>query len=334
MIRYEFSILRFFCLFLIVSGWSVKTVNFSPILFREEWRSEEPTIPPLRTQITDTTSTLTDLQKSRLTSTLVAFEKRKGSQIAVLVVGSTLDWSVEEYAVKVFESWKLGRQGVDDGILIVVAIGDHKTKIEVGYGLEGVVPDVIAKRIIEDYMIPQFREGNYYKGISDAVDALIAKIDGEELPAASGKVADSLFENSESIERISEFVRTAIMTVVALVFLFVALAILFFVLGLFGKLLGLLIGNRISNVFSVIIFVILGLFWSIPLWLLTPGVILLSSLVLIDYRSFSGGSSSRGGGSSSRDSFSGGFGGSSGGGGDSWSGGGGSSGGGGASGSW
>ncbi|MDI7182982.1 TPM domain-containing protein [Leptospira santarosai] len=311
MIRYEFSILRFFCLFLIVSGWSVKTVNFSPILFREEWRSEEPTIPPLRTQITDTTSTLTDLQKSRLTSTLVAFEKRKGSQIAVLVVGSTLDWSVEEYAVKVFESWKLGRQGVDDGILIVVAIGDHKTKIEVGYGLEGVVPDVIAKRIIEDYMIPQFREGNYYKGISDAVDALIAKIDGEELPAASGKVADSLFENSESIERISELVRTAITTVVALVFLFL-------ISGIPGKLFGLLIGNRISSVFSVIIFVILGLFWSISLWLLTPGAILVWFFVLID-RSFSGGSSSRGGGSSSRDSFSGGFGGSSGGGGASGS---------------
>ncbi|EMM87918.1 hypothetical protein AYB33_17210 [Leptospira santarosai] len=309
MIRYEFSILRFFCLFLIVSGWSLKTVNFSPILFREEWRSEEPTIPPLRTQITDTTSTLTDLQKSRLTSTLVAFEKRKGSQIAVLVVGSTLDWSVEEYAVKVFESWKLGRQGVDDGILIVVAIGDHKTKIEVGYGLEGVVPDVIAKRIIEDYMIPQFREGNYYKGISDAVDALIAKIDGEELPAASGKVAGSDSASSSATDGpdpsrpITAFI----------------------ILVVLGKWFGFLFGNGLSGGIGAVLFVILGLFWSITLWLLIPGAFLLWFFILAN----------KGGiGSSSWGSSSGGGGGSSGGGGDSWSGGGGSSGGGGASGSW
>ncbi|WP_061235119.1 TPM domain-containing protein [Leptospira weilii] len=175
------KIFFFVCLFLCTAGIHLKTGNPHSIFIIELWKAEDPIIPPLRTQITDTTSTLTNAQKSSLTDTLIAFEKRKGSQIAVLIVGSTGDWAIEEYAVKVFETWKLGRKGIDDGILIVVAIQDHKTRIEVGYGLEGTIPDAIAKRIIEEFMIPRFREGNYFQGISDGIDKLILKIDGEEL---------------------------------------------------------------------------------------------------------------------------------------------------------
>ncbi|MGJ4751790.1 TPM domain-containing protein [Leptospira kmetyi] len=303
MIRIGFGILRFILLFLIVTGWNLKTANSSPIFFREEWRSEDPPIPPLRTQITDTTSTLTDLQKSRLTSTLVTFEKRKGSQIAVLVVGSTLDWSIEEYAVKVFETWKLGRKDIRDGVLMVVAIQDHKTRIEVGYGLEGALPDVICKRIIEDFMIPHFRNGDYNQGIVEGVARIIERIDGEELPAASGRVAGSDSGSSSSTEgpELPNHLVTA-----------------FIILVVLGKLFGFLFGNGLSGGIGAVLFVILGLFWSITLWLLIPGAFLLWFFVLAN-----------GGGMGSSSSW-----GSSSGGGGSWSGGGGSSGGGGASGSW
>lgn len=306
MIRYGFPILRFFFLFLIVSGWGLKTVNSSPILFREEWRSEDPKIPPLRTQITDTTSTLTDLQKSRLTSTLVAFERRKGSQIAVLVVGSTMDLTIEEYAVKVFETWKVGRPEARDGILVVIAIQDHKTKIETGYGLEGALPDVICKRIIEDFMIPHFRNGDYYQGITEGIARIIERIDGEELPAASGKVAGSE-GSSSSTSNEEPIIPSHLVTA-------------FIILVVLGKLFGFLFGNGLSGGIGAVLFVIIGLFWSITLWLVIPGAFLLWFFVLANGSSgFIGGGSSWG---------------SSSGGGGSWSGGGGSSGGGGASGSW
>ncbi|PJZ57711.1 TPM domain-containing protein, partial [Leptospira barantonii] len=291
MIRRKFGILRFFLLFLVVAGWNLKTVNSSPIFFREEWRSEDPTIPPLRTQITDTTSTLTDLQKSRLTSTLVDLEKRKGSQIAILIVGSTSDWTIEEYAVKVFETWKLGRKDIRDGVLMVVAIQDHKTRIETGYGLEGALPDVICKRIIEDFMIPHFRNGDYYQGITEGIARIIERIDGEELPPASGRVAGSDSESSSSTD--GPVIPSNLVTA-------------FIILVVLGKLFGFLFGNGLSGGIGAVLFVILGIFWSITFWLLIPGAFLLWFFVLAN-----------GGGMGSSSSW----GSSSGGGGGSWSGG-------------
>ncbi|WP_032921218.1 TPM domain-containing protein [Leptospira santarosai] len=176
------KILFFAYLLVCTVGIHLKIGNSHSIFIIEEWKAEDQIIPLLRAPITDATSTLTKEQKAQLTNRLISFETEKGSQIAVLVVGSTGEWTIQEYAVKAFEKTKLGRKGIDDGILIVVAIQDHQTKIEVGYGLEGTIPDVTAKRIIEEFMIPKFREGNYFQGISDGIDALISKIDGEELP--------------------------------------------------------------------------------------------------------------------------------------------------------
>ncbi|AOP33239.1 hypothetical protein A0128_04870 [Leptospira tipperaryensis] len=292
----------FLGLLLLTAGWNVRTENSSWILQREEWRAEDPEIPTLRTQITDMTSTLTDSQKSVLTGRLVQFEKRKGSQIAVLVVGSTKDWSIEEYAVKAFEKWKLGRKGVDDGVLLVVAIQDHKTRIEVGYGLEGAVPDAIAKRIISDFMIPQFKNGDYYQGISEGIDHLISTINGEELPAASGRVAGT--DSGSGADDLPELPNKLITA--------------FIILVVIGKIFGFLFGNGLSGGISGIIFIVLGLFWSITLWMLIPGALLLWFFVLANGGGMGGSGSSWGSSS----------------GGGSWSGGGGSSGGGGASGSW
>ncbi|UOG42013.1 TPM domain-containing protein [Leptospira noguchii] len=175
------KILFFVCLLVCTAGIHLKIGSPHSIFIIEEWKAEDQTIPLLRAPVTDATSTLTKEQKTQLTNRLISFETKKGSQIAVLVVGSTGEWSMQQYAVNVFEKTKLGRKEIDDGVLIVVAIQDHKTRIEVGYGLEGTIPDATAKRIVEEFMIPKFREGNYFQGISDGIDAVMTKINGEEL---------------------------------------------------------------------------------------------------------------------------------------------------------
>src|SRR6185295_10628044 len=113
---------------------------------------------------------------------LAAFEARKGSQIAVLIVPTTRPEAIEPYSIRVVEQWKLGRKGVDDGALLLVAKNDRALRIEVGYGLEGVLPDATANRIIEDIIVPRFKTGDLYAGVDAGVDAMIKVVDGEPLP--------------------------------------------------------------------------------------------------------------------------------------------------------
>ncbi len=139
-------------------------------------------IPPLQHRVTDLTGTLNQAQTSALEQTLAEFEARKGSQIAVLMVPTTQPETIEQYAVRVEEQWKLGRKGVDDSVLLVVAKEDRKLRFEVGYGLEGALPDVAAKRIIEDDIVPRFRQGDFYGGIRAGLDRVMRTIEGEPLP--------------------------------------------------------------------------------------------------------------------------------------------------------
>lgn len=139
-------------------------------------------VPSFSAFVTDLTDTLTPDQRDALERTLRAFEQRKGSQIAVLLVASTEPEPIEEYALRVAEAWKLGRKGVDDGVLVLVAKGDRALRIEVGYGLEGVIPDAVAKRVISEIMVPYFRQGDFYGGVDAGVGRLIRLIDGEPLP--------------------------------------------------------------------------------------------------------------------------------------------------------
>jgi uncharacterized protein len=139
-------------------------------------------IPPVA-RITDTTGTLTADQKQSLDAKLSALEQSKGSQIAILVIPTTHPEEIEEYSYRVADNWKLGRKGVDDGVLFTVAKNDHKVRIDVGRGFEGAIPDVTGARIIREYVTPKFRAGDFYGGINDAVDALTKLIDGEPLPA-------------------------------------------------------------------------------------------------------------------------------------------------------
>ena len=139
-------------------------------------------IPVLQHPVTDLTDTLGTNQISILERKLSEFEQRKGSQIAVLIVPSTQPEAIEQYSLRVVEKWKLGRKKVDDGILLLVAKEDRRLRIEVGYGLEGAVNDVTARRIIAEKITPFFKQGQFYEGIEAGVDQLIKVIDGEQLP--------------------------------------------------------------------------------------------------------------------------------------------------------
>ncbi|HZQ72845.1 MAG TPA: TPM domain-containing protein, partial [Burkholderiales bacterium] len=139
-------------------------------------------MPPLKARVTDLTGTLSEQQRAGLERTLADFEGRKGAQVAVLMVPSTQPETVEQYAVRVEESWKLGRKGVDDGVLLVVAKNDRRLHIEVGYGLEGALPDAVAKRIIDEDIAPRFKQGDFYGGIRAGTGRIMQVIEGEKLP--------------------------------------------------------------------------------------------------------------------------------------------------------
>jgi uncharacterized protein len=139
-------------------------------------------LPPLKSRVTDLTGTLNAQQRASLEQTLAEFEARKGAQLAVLIVPTTQPEAIEQYAVRVEETWKLGRKGVDDSVLLVVAKDDRRLKFEVGYGLEGVLPDAIAKRIIDNDIVPRFREGDFYGGIRAGMDRVMRVVEGEKLP--------------------------------------------------------------------------------------------------------------------------------------------------------
>ena len=140
-------------------------------------------IPPLTGRVVDQTGTLTREQQAGLERTLQEFEARKGSQLAVLLVATTAPEPIEQYALRVGEQWKIGRKKVDDGAILVVAKDDRALRIEVGYGLEGVLNDATAKRIISEVIVPRFREGEFYVGINAGLDRMMRVIDGEPLPA-------------------------------------------------------------------------------------------------------------------------------------------------------
>jgi uncharacterized protein len=146
-------------------------------------------VPPLVGHVTDQTGTLTAEQKASLEQTLTAFEARKGSQLAVLMVRSTAPEAIEPYALRVAEQWKLGRKKVDDGAILVVAKDDRALRIEVGYGLAGALTDLTSKRIISETILPRFKQQDFYGGVSAGVTQIIAVIDGEPLPEPAGMPA-------------------------------------------------------------------------------------------------------------------------------------------------
>ena len=142
-------------------------------------------VPPLRAHVTDVTGTLSGPEQQALEQKLAGWEAQKGGQFAVLIVPTTKPEAIAQYSQRVTDAWKLGRQGVDDGVLLLVAKDDKKLRFQVGKGLEGALTDVTAKRIIEEVIVPLFRQGNFAAGINAGADKVIGVVAGEALPPPS-----------------------------------------------------------------------------------------------------------------------------------------------------
>ncbi len=145
-------------------------------------QAAELPIPVLNAHVVDTAHVLKPEQAASLEQRLVAFEQAHGSQIVVLTVSTTQPEGLEAYANRVFESWKLGRKQHNDGILLLVAAQDRRLRIETGYGLEGAIPDAVAKRIVSEIIAPKFRSGDAYGGLDAGVAQIEKLIQGEQLP--------------------------------------------------------------------------------------------------------------------------------------------------------
>jgi len=267
----------------------------------------EVAVPPLTARVTDLTGTLSPSQRDALEQELRAFETRKGSQIAVLIVPTTQPEAIEQYSLRVAETWKLGRKGIDDGALLLVAKDDRALRIEVGYGLEGVIPDAVANRVIDEIIVPFFKQGDFYGGIQAGVSRLTRLVDGEPLPPPQAR--------DRSWSGIADLLPVA----------FIAVMIGG---GFLGSLLGRLVGAAVSGgIVGVVFWITIGSL----LGALAAGVVVFLFTLAIGGSGGRGGRGDFGGWSGGYSSGSGG-GWSSGGGG--FSGGGGGFGGGGASGRW
>lgn len=165
--------------------------SLSALLSLSQFSQAQQTVPALSGRVIDQTRTLSASEKNTLDQTLRNFESRKGSQLTVLMVSSTAPESIEQFAIRVADQWKIGRKKIDDGVILIVAKSDRTLRIEVGYGLEGALTDATSKRIIDQIIVPRFKQQDFYGGISAGVNAVIGVVDGEFLPSSiSDKRAD------------------------------------------------------------------------------------------------------------------------------------------------
>lgn len=260
-------------------------------------------IPPMPSPVVDTTGTLDDATRARLTQQATALQQRKGSQLQVLMVATTQPEDIDSYAVRAFEQFKLGRKSVSDGVLLVIAKDDRRVRIEVGYGLEGAITDAQSGRIIQEFIAPKFRAGDYAGGVVDATAALTQLIDGEPLPAPLAEPAGDRGDGGDG-----DWVVALFLAVIG---------------GGFAR---SVLGRLPAPVRGVIGGAVIGgIAWMIALAWWAVGLAAVAGLVFAMFGRAGGFYVGTGGW--------GGYGGG-GGGGGGWSGGGGSSGGGGASGSW
>ncbi|WP_238791310.1 YgcG family protein [Snodgrassella sp. ESL0304] len=255
-------------------------------------------VPALTDPVMDTANMLQPATRAELNQQLLAFSRQHGSQIIVLTVPAIAPETPFDYATRVMDSWKPGRKGIDDGVLLLLVRDEHKTFLAPGRGLEGAIPDVYAKRILDDVLRPQLQANNADGGVREAVNQLEKLINGEKLPA------------QQSAHQESDDSGSTIFGILLLIFIA-------------GSFLKNIFGNTLGS--AIVGFLVLSFGWYSG-WSLFAAIIgaILAFIIALIFAGniFIGGS---GGGR-------GGFGGGSGGGG--FSGGGGGYGGGGASGSW
>jgi uncharacterized protein len=266
-------------------------------------------IPPYSARVIDLTGTLSGETVNSLEAKLKTFEETKGSQIAVLIVPTTQPEEIEQYSIRVADAWKPGRKKVEDGAILLIAKNDVRMRIEVGYGLEGVMPDAIAKRIIAETIAPHFKAGDFDGGVEAGVDRMIDVVNGEPLPEPDKKWDGSNNGLSHSLPLL--------------------LVVVFVVSGVLRSIFGRIFGSAATGALAG------GIAWMLshvlPIGLGAGALAFLFALVLGSSRSWSSGGGGWGGGLGG-----GGFGGRGGfgGGGGGFGGGGGGFGGGGASGGW
>jgi uncharacterized protein len=261
--------------------------------------ADEVAIPPLTAQVTDLTGTLSQDQQAQLKGALAQIEAAKGTQVAIVMLPTTQPETIEQFGIRLADAWKVGRKGADDGVIVIVAKNDRRMRIEVGYGLEGAIPDAIAKRIVSDVMAPRFKQGDFYGGLQGAVEAIGKTINGEALPEPRQR------RGANDLDLFGNFLP------MAMIFVFVIGGVL---RALLGRAAGASVGGAIA---------------FFGAWLLIGSLFAAIVVALITFVfTLAGGGRSFGMGGM------GGFGGGFGGGGGGFSGGGGSFGGGGSSGSW
>ncbi|MHB8983561.1 TPM domain-containing protein, partial [Thiobacillus sp.] len=146
-------------------------------------------VPELARRVTDLSATLTPAQVGELEGRLAAFEAERGSQIAVLIVPTTEPEDIAQFGIRVAEQWKIGREKTDDGVILIIAKNDRRLRLEVGYGLEGAIPDAIARRVIAETITPRFQAGDFYGGIVAGVEQVMRLVEGEALPPSERKSA-------------------------------------------------------------------------------------------------------------------------------------------------
>jgi uncharacterized protein len=274
-------------------------------------------IPSLSARVTDLTNTLSASEKQALETKLADWEQRTGNQLVVLIVPTTRPEPIESYSIRVADAWKIGHKGQDNGAIFLIAKDDRRMRIEVGYGLEGVLTDLTSHRIIDETVAPLFRQNRFAQGIDAGVDRIISVVGtGQPLPPKAGAPShgNTGFDFGE-----------------LLIFLFIAVPIVGGILArIFGRVLGSGVGGSVLGAAawliagSIAIGVGVGILAFLVMLLFSAG----SSIIPTGGRRGRGGVWFPGGG--------GGFGGGGfgGGGGGGFSGGGGSFGGGGASGGW
>ncbi len=148
-------------------------------------------VPPLKARVTDQVGLLTPAQRTTLENVLKEYEDRTGSQIAVLLMSKTEPEAIEQYSIRVFDEWKLGRKGIDDGVLLIIARDNppalRRMRIEAGRGVQGTLTDAQSKRILQDVMAPHFRQNDFYGGLVAGISAITSVLDKERFPAPGNK---------------------------------------------------------------------------------------------------------------------------------------------------